>query len=191
MTGKDLTHVAPERLRLADLDPQDRIAPNFRVYELTRSETADRQRIDNRFANDDELCSAVLLARHVLQPLRDAFGSYTPNSVYRGQPLERALKNRPSSWISTSQHAQGRACDVEIPGTPTLELARWASENLADWDQIICECYDPAQGPNSGWVHISLVPPGRGRNRREKLSYVVDPATRRLVYVQGFRASAG
>jgi hypothetical protein len=191
MTGKDLTQVAPERLRLADLDPQDRIAPNFRVYELTRSETADRQRIDNRFANDDELCSAVLLARHVLQPLRDAFGSYTPNSVYRGQPLERALKNRPSSWISTSQHAQGRACDVEIPGTPTLELARWASENLADWDQIICECYDPAQGPNSGWVHISLVPPGRGRNRREKLSYVVDPATRRLVYVQGFRASAG
>jgi hypothetical protein len=191
MTGKDLTHVAPDRLHLADLDPQDLVAPNFRVYELTRSETADRQRIDNRFANDDELGAAVLLARQVLQPIRDAFGSYTPNSVYRGQRLERALKNRPSSWISTSQHAQGRACDVEIPGKPTLELARWASENLADYDQIICECYDPRQGPNSGWVHISLVPPGRGRNRREKLSYVFDPASKRLVYVKGFQESSG
>lgn len=189
--SKNLTHVAPERLRLVDLDPQDLVAPNFRVYELTRSETADRQRIDNGFASDDELRSAVLLARQVLQPIRDAFGAFAPNSVYRGQRLERALKNRPSSWISTSQHAQGRACDVEIPGKPTLELARWASENLKDYDQIICECYDPRKGPNSGWVHISLVPPGRGRNRREQLSYVFDPAVNRLVYVRGFRASDG
>ena len=127
----------------------------------------------------------------MLQPLRDAFGSYSPNSVFRSQALERALKCRPSSWISTSQHTQGRACDVEIPGKPTLELARWASEHLADYDQIICECYDPRKGPNSGWVHISLVPPGRGRNRREKLSYVLDTASNRLVYVRGFEASHG
>ena len=191
MAERNLIDLAPERLRLAEVDPQDRIAPNFRIYELTRSETADRQRIPNHFASDDELQSAVVLARSVLQPIRDAFGSFSPNSVYRSQALERALKGRPSSWISTSQHTQGRACDVEIPGMPTLDLARWASERLADFDQIICECYDPRQGPNSGWVHISLVPPGRGRNRREKLSYVVDPATRRLVYVQVFRASAG
>jgi hypothetical protein len=189
MAGKDLSSAALDTLRLADIDPQDRIAPNFRVYELTRSETAERQRIANLFRSDDELRAAVFLARSVLQPIRDAFGSFTPNSVYRGQALERALKNRPSSWISTSQHTEGRACDVEIPGKPTLELARWASEQLADFDQIICECYDPRKGPNSGWVHISLVPPGRGANRREKLSYVLDTATNRLVYVKGFEAS--
>jgi len=186
MAGLDRTGAALNTLRLADIDPQDRIAPNFRVYELTRSETAERQRIDNRFGTDDDLRSAVFLAREVLQKIRDAFGSFSPNSVFRGQALERALKNRPSSWISTSQHTQGRACDVEIPGKPTLELARWASENLATFDQIICECYDPRKGPNSGWVHISLVPPGRGTNRREKLSYVLDKATNRLIYVNGF-----
>ena len=58
------------------------------------------------------------------------------------------------------------------------------------FDQIICECYDPAKGPNSGWVHISLVPPGRGSNRRQSLSYVMDPATGRLTYVSGLQASA-
>jgi hypothetical protein len=187
----DLSRAPLSSLRLADIDPQDLIAPNFRVYELTRSETADRQRIDNRFITDDELRSAVHLAREVLQPIRDTFGSFSPNSVFRGQALERALKNRPSSWISTSQHTQGRACDVEIPGKPTLELARWASEKLATFDQIICECYDPRKGPNSGWVHISVIPPGRGINRREKLSYVLDKVSNRLIYVNGFEESAG
>jgi hypothetical protein len=191
MTGQDLRTTPLHTLHLAQVGPQDLIAPNFRIYELTRSETADRQRIPNHFASDDELRSAVHLARCVLQPIRDAFGSFSPNSVYRGQALERALKSRPSSWISTSQHTQGRACDVEIPGKPTLELALWASQHLADFDQIICECYDPRKGPNSGWVHISLLPPGQGSNRREKLSYVLDESTNRLVYVKGFEASGG
>lgn len=191
MAGKDFSGEALQALRLAHMDPQDRIASDFRIYELTRSETADRHRIANGFGSDEELRAAVFLARTVLQPIRDAFGSFSPNSVFRGQALERALKSRPSSWISTSQHTQGCACDVEIPGKPTLELARWASENLADFDQIICECYDPRKGPNSGWVHISLLPPGRGKNRREKLSYVLDKASNRLVYVKGFEESSG
>lgn len=189
MDGRNLTQTPLAGLTLAGVAPLDLIAPNFRVYELMRSETAQRQRIDNRFASDEELRCAVHLARTVLQPIRDAFGSYSPNSVFRSQALERALKNRPSSWISTSQHTQGRACDVEIPGMATLELARWAAAHLAAFDQIICECYDPRQGPNSGWVHISVLPPGRGTNRRETLSYVLDRASQRLVYVHGLEAS--
>jgi Peptidase M15 len=187
MAGKDLTNAPLASLRAADLDPQDRIAPNFLVYELSVSELADRRGIDNRIADDEALRSAVHLARHVLQPIRDAFGGFTPNSVYRSQALERQLKDKPASWISTSQHTEGRACDVEIVARPTLELAQWASTNLADFDQIICECYDPRKGPNSGWVHISLLPPGRGRNRRQVLSYVVDPGSGRLVYVNGLQ----
>lgn len=189
MAGKDLSTAPLASLRLAELDPLDLIAPNFRVYELTRSETASRLRIDNDFTTDDELRAAVNLAREVLQPIRNFFGSFTPNSVFRGQALERALKNRPSSWISTSQHAQGCACDVEIVGRPTLDLAKWAATKLVDFDQIICECYDPRKGPNSGWVHISLKPPGLGANRRKSLSYVLDPGSGRLVYVEGLQAS--
>jgi hypothetical protein len=187
MAGRDLTNAPLATLRVADLDPQDRIAPNFRVYELSVSELADRRGIDNRITDDETLRSAVHLARHVLQPIRDAFGGFTPNSVYRSQALERQLKNKPAGWISTSQHTEGRACDVEIVAKPTLELALWASENLAEFDQIICECYDPRKGPNSGWVHVSLLPPGRGRNRRQVLSYVLDPGSGRLVYVSGLQ----
>ncbi len=191
MAGRDLSSTPLDQLRIATLDPQDRIAKHFRLYELTVSEMADRQRIDNRIPDDRVLRSAVHLARAVLDPIREAFGSFTPNSVFRSQALERALKAKPSSWISTSQHAEGRACDVEIVAKPTLELAQWASTTLADFDQIICECYDPRKGPNSGWVHISVLPPGAGRNRRQVLSYVVDAASGRLVYVNGLRPSSG
>lgn len=187
MAGRDLSRTPLEQLRIAALDPQDRIAKHFRLYELSVSETADRQRIDNRIPDDRVLRSAVHLARAVLDPIREAFGSFTPNSVFRSQALERSLKGKPSSWISTSQHTEGRACDVEIVAKPTLELARWASTSLADFDQIICECHDPRKGPNSGWVHISVLPPGAGRNRRQVLSYVVDAASGRLVYVNGLR----
>jgi len=189
MAGRDLSTAPLASLRVADLDPQDRIAPNFRVYELTLSETADRRRIDNRITDDEVLRSAVHLARQVLQPIRNAFGPFTPNSVYRSQNLERVLKSKPLRWISTSQHTEGRACDVEVVALPTLELARWAATNLPEFDQIICECHDPRKGPNSGWVHISLLPPGRGRNRRQALSYVVEPGSGRLVYVQGLQQS--
>lgn len=189
MASRDHSSTPLKDLRLADIDPQDRIARHFKLYELTISETADRQRIDNRIPDDEVLRSAVHLAREVLDPVREAFGSFSPNSVFRSQALERALKAKPSSWISTSQHAEGRACDVEIVAKPTLELAQWASTTLADFDQIICECYDPRKGPNSGWVHISLLPPGAGRNRRQVLSYVVDPGSGRLVYVNGLQAS--
>jgi hypothetical protein len=52
---------------------------------------------------------------------------------------------------------------------------------------LICECYDPRQGANSGWVHISLKAPGTGANRSELLSYVFDPRRRVFAYVDGLR----
>ncbi|MBT9520185.1 MAG: hypothetical protein IV101_04760 [Dechloromonas sp.] len=173
---------------LANVSHDTRVAPNFLVYELTRSELADRRGIPNNFASDQELRAAIHLAREVLQPIRDKFGSFTPNSVFRGHPLERALKNKPASWLSTSQHSRGEACDIEIVGMSTLALANWAKDNLKTFDQIICECYDPAKGPNSGWVHISLKAPGSGENRRQLLSYIADHG--KMVYVPGLRATA-
>lgn len=188
MSAIELSAAPLEEIRLAGLDPRTLVSSNFRVYELTRSETAARQGVPNAFPSEKELRAAIHLAREVLQRLRTEFGAFSPNSVFRSQALERLLKRKPAGWISTSQHTRGQACDVEIVGKPTLELADWASRNLPDYDQIICECYDPAKGPNSGWVHISLVPPGMGDNRRQCLSYVRDPASGRLVYVQGLRA---
>lgn len=180
------TRTRLENLSLARLEPQDLIAPNFRFYELTRSELASRMGVDNAFSDDRTMRAAVNLARKVLQPVRDHFGGFTPNSVYRCQALERALKRRPTSWLSTSQHTYGSACDIEIVAKSTLELAKWAAASLPDFDQIICECYDPREGPNSGWVHISLKPPWQGVNRKQLLSYIRND-TGQWIYVQGLR----
>ncbi len=183
----DLTDQKWEDFSL-ETEPRDRIAKNFRFYELIKSETAERHNIDNSFENIEHLKAAVYLCRKVLQPVRDEFGRLSPNSVYRSQNLERALKKKRKDWISKSQHTLGCACDIEIPGTPTIELAEWISENI-EYDQIICECYNPEKGPNSGWVHVSLVPPGMGQNRRRLLSYIMDKDKGKYVYINGLRAS--
>ena len=167
--------------------PRDRISKNFRFYELVKSETAERHNIENSFESIEHLQAAVYLCRKVLQPVRDVYGRLSPNSVYRSQELERKLKKKRKDWISKSQHTLGRACDIEIPGMPTIELAEWISENL-EYDQIICECYNPKRGPNAGWVHVSLVPPGMGENRRRLLSYIMDEEKGRYVYVPGLKA---
>ena len=54
---------------------------------------------------------------------------------------------------------------------------------------MICECFNADKGPNSGWVHVSKVPPGRGQNRHKVLSYVMDPDTGKYVYVDGLHES--
>lgn len=169
--------------------PDDRVSTNFWFDELSRSELADRLGIRNAFTSVKQVRSAVYLCRHVLQPMRDEFGAFSPNSVFRCQALERALKKKPATWSSGSQHTAGEACDVNIPGVSTLELAQWVASNL-EFDQLICECYDPVKGPNSGWVHVSLRPPGTRENRRQLLSYILDRDRRRYVYVDGLRATA-
>lgn len=184
----DLTAVSWDKFPLR-ADPGDQVSGNFKFYELTASETAERLAIDNRFSRVAEVRAAVHLCRNVLQPIRDKFGRFSPNSVFRGQDLERALKKKRSDWMSTSQHTLGQACDIEIPGMPTLELADWVASNL-EFDQIICECYDPRKGPNSGWVHVSLVPPGMGENRRKLTSYVLDARSGKYVYVAGLQTSS-
>lgn len=166
--------------------PLDRISANFRCADLVRSELAVRRGIDNGFADLDALRAAVYLCRTLLQPLADAFGAFRPNSVYRSQALERALKGKPAGWVSASQHTKGEACDLGLPGLATLELAQWAAAHLP-YDQIICECYDPAEGAHSGWVHVSLRPPGRGANRRQLLSYVRNRRGQ-YAYVEGLKA---
>ena len=112
-SAPDYSHTPLDAIPLTGLPPRALIAPNFRMYELTKSDLAARLGIDNGFASEAHLRAAIHLARQVLQPIRDAFGSFSPNSVYRSQKLERALKNKPASWLSTSQHAKGEACDIE------------------------------------------------------------------------------
>jgi len=145
-------------------------ARNFALHELIISDTALRLGISNHFRCNRHVHNAVFLAREVLQPVRDRFGPYRPNSVFRCQQLERALKHKPDDWVSTSQHTEAEAADIEVPGVHNMRLAEWIRDNL-EFDQLILECHNPKLGPNSGWVHVSRRM--HGENRGEVLSMVM------------------
>jgi len=153
VAGRDRQSDSTDSFRCSNTYTNDRISRNFQVYELIKSDIALRRGIDNRLTADTRLRAAIELTRNVLQPIRNHFGAYTPNSVYRSQAVERVLKNKPSTWYSKSQHTTGQAADIEVLTASNAALAKWISENLV-WDQLILEMYTPGE-PNSGWVHVS------------------------------------
>lgn len=132
-------------------DPMRQVTENFQAWELWRSDTAARLGIDNT-PGGREFASARILTRHVLQPVRDEFGAFSPTNVYRCQELERAIKRKPAEWVSKSQHVLGQAADFRIVGVDLLAIARWLAERL-NFDQLILEHYDPTT--NAGWIHVS------------------------------------
>jgi zinc D-Ala-D-Ala carboxypeptidase len=84
------------------------------------------------------------------------------SSGFRDEVLNNALGGSKSS-----QHCLGMAADIEIFDVPNNELSDWIKENLM-FDQLILEYFDPADGPNSGWVHVSYNPT-ISLNRKEYL----------------------
>ena len=124
-----------------------RLSQNFTLQEYIKSQTALRQGIDN-MPNEQHLEKAKLLFENVVQPVRDNFGVTVINSGYRGPELNEAV-----GGSDKSQHCKGEAGDIECPGVPNYDVAKWIHDNL-DFDQLILEFYTPGI-PDSGWVHVS------------------------------------
>jgi len=133
-----------------------RLSKNFTLQEFTKSQTALRQGINN-IPNEEHLESAKTLFEKVVQPVREKFGVTVINSGYRGPALNVAV-----GGSSNSQHCKGEAVDIECPGTPNYDVAKWISDNL-DFDQLILEFYTPGI-PNSGWVHVSYKAEGNRKS---------------------------
>ena len=124
-----------------------RLSENFTLQEFTKSQTAERRGIDNTPV-DGHIENAKALFENVVQKIRDNFGVTIINSGYRSGDLNYAI-----GGSNTSQHCKGEAVDIECPGTPNYDVAKWIEENL-DFDQLILEFYTPGI-PDSGWVHVS------------------------------------
>ena len=136
-----------------------RLSKNFTIQEYIKSQTALRQGIDNT-PTEEHMGNATALFRNVVQKVRDQFGVTVINSGYRGEALNKAV-----GGSSTSQHCKGEAVDIECPGTPNYDVAKWIEDNL-DFDQLILEFYTPGV-PDSGWVHVSYKSEG---NRKSVLT---------------------
>ena len=95
------------------------LSENFTVSEFTKSQTASRLGIDN-MPTDQHLENAKRLFENVVQRVRDHFGTTVINSGYRGAALNKAV-----GGASTSQHCNGEAADIEVPGVANYDVAKW------------------------------------------------------------------
>lgn len=151
-----------------------RLSTNFTLAEFTKSQTAIRQGLDNT-PGEEHLANAKELFENVVQKVRENFGVTVINSGYRGPALNTAV-----GGSSNSQHCKGEAVDIECPGTANETVAQWIADNL-EFDQLILEFAEKGI-PDAGWVHVSYVSEG---NRKQILTALRDPATRKTVYLAG------
>lgn len=139
-----------------------RLSPHFTLAEFTASATADRLDIDNSMP-ELLLPAARLLAVHVLEPVRERFGTTRLNSGYRCLELNRAVGSSDGS-----QHRLGEAADLRVPGVENRLVAEFIRDEC-QFDQLILENVRPGV-PGSGWVHVSY---RAGRLRHQVLTKVV------------------
>ena len=127
------------------------LTANFSLAEMVKSDTALRHDMDNT-PGEAEIENLKRLCEKVLQPVREHFKTGVKvNSGFRHPDV-----NAKVGGSKTSDHCKGQAADIEIPGIPNADLAKWITENL-DFTQVILEFY--TQGvPDSGWVHVSYDP---------------------------------
>lgn len=153
-----------------------KLAPDFTLSEMVKSETALRHGMDNT-PSQAVISSLQMLALSVLQPVRDHFArGVKVNSGYRSPEV-----NAKVGGSRTSDHCKGMAADIEIPGVPNHELASWIRDNLS-YTQLILEFYTPGV-PDSGWVHVSYDPADL---KKQDLTAVRQNG--RTVYLNGLRA---
>jgi hypothetical protein len=134
-----------------------KLSANFNLSELTKSQTAERRGIPNN-PSPGQIDNLKELCMNVLQPIRSNFDKpVIVSSGYRSAEVCVAI----GSSI-TSQHTEGKAADIEVPGIDNKELAGWIRHNL-EYDQLILEFYKDGE-PDSGWVHVSY----NGDNNRKQ-----------------------
>jgi uncharacterized protein YcbK (DUF882 family) len=134
------------------------LSPNFTLEELTHSEIAERNGLDNT-PNEDVKANLVRLARF-LEEVRKVLGRpIMVNSAYRSQGVNAQLGSKP-----TSQHCIGCAADIKVPGlTPDNIIKELLKTNL-EYDQLIRE-FD-------SWVHISI--PNKFADKPRKNVLIID-----------------
>jgi hypothetical protein len=141
-----------------------KISPHLSLAELTRSQTAKRNGIDNT-PTAEHLENFKILAEKVFEPVREHFK--TPifiSSGYRSKELNDFIKGSP-----TSQHCKGQAIDIDMDGgngEVTNRMVFDFIKNKLDFDQLIWEF---GTDFNPDWVHVSYVKTG---NRKQKLKAV-------------------
>jgi zinc D-Ala-D-Ala carboxypeptidase len=134
------------------------LSPNFTLEELTHSEIAERQGLDNT-PNEEVKANLVRLAKF-LEQVRTALGRpIMVNSAYRSPAVNTAVGSKP-----TSQHCIGCAADIKVPGLTPDNIVKELLKTNLEYDQLIRE-FD-------SWVHISI--PNKFADKPRKQVLIID-----------------
>ena len=138
-----------------------KISTNLNLSELTRSDSAKRNGIDNT-PTAEHLENFKLLAEKVFEPIRAHFKvPIHISSGYRSKALNDFIKGSASS-----QHCQGEAIDIDMDGSSsgvTNKMVFDFIKEKVDFDQLIAEF---PENSNPAWVHVSYTKKG---NRKQIL----------------------
>jgi hypothetical protein len=119
------------------------LSPNFTLAELTASETAERNGLDN--TPDATALANLQRLAEFLETIKTALSGKPVmiNSAYRGPAV-----NAHVGGSKSSQHMVGCAADIRIPGMNPDQVCRAIIEAGLPFDQLIRE-FD-------SWTHISI-----------------------------------
>lgn len=121
-----------------------KLTENFTLEELTVTETGLPNVPDS--VQTEKL---LYLATYILQPIRNRFGTTVVNSAFRSDAVNKAV-----GGSKTSQHPEGEAADIEVPGVNVGMVFAWCKANLK-YGQCIDE-EKTVNGKKKKWLHISL-----------------------------------
>jgi hypothetical protein len=141
-----------------------KISTHLNLAEVTRSDSAKRNNIDNT-PTPEHLENFKLLAEKVFEPIRLHFKEpIFISSGYRSKALNQFIKGS-----LTSQHCKGEAIDIDMDGSKggvTNKMVFDFIKDKLDFDQLIWEF---GTDVNPDWVHVSYT---KGKNRKQKLKAV-------------------
>ena len=124
------------------------LTKNFTLKELVESQEGRRHVVTEQFLPSDAVkVNLRKLCENILQPLRDLIDS--PIKVNSGFRCKRV--NKLVGGVSTSQHIEGKAADIEGINCTNAELFNTIKSNFK-FDQLIWE-YGTSEEP--AWVHVS------------------------------------
>lgn len=119
-----------------------RLTDHFTLYELCKSELANKNNIDNT-PDEEQLANLKTLCTKVLEPLRISLGRHiSVLSGFRSHALNDAVRG-----AVVSQHLTGCAADIIASGMKPVDLFDFIRNSPIGYDQLILE-FDK-------WVHIS------------------------------------
>ena len=137
-----------------------KLSEHFTLEELTHSEIAERQGLDNT-PNNEAKANLVRLSR-MLEDVRRTLGRpVMVNSAYRSPAVNTAVGSKP-----TSQHCIGCAADIKVPGLTPDNIVKEILKTNLEFDQLIRE-FD-------SWVHISI--PNKFADKPRKQVLIIDKA---------------